>query len=303
MRIDSHMEDFTIFAENNQYDEAPFFNRNNSDRDYFYEFNQEFEKPQEARFGEVSDNINKETKLNSDDVVENNTEEDIVASFEMLSADATSQVAQTDPVETPAEKNERSSANAPEKSKRSTRKTKTTEFAYLLERKAFRMMRKYYKEQFEFTVDCADYKKNLPSMTAKDINGLVDKFMNQEFGFLFVLLTENDLERIRDGLKTIILCDRYKKKELISEGLDFVPLRNVLHRYNTRNLIEFISDASYAFLYTHFFLKEGRKAVAEQEDVSGEKLTQRMRHLMKESSNYLPSEINSLFEEINNLNS
>ena len=36
---------------------------------------------------------------------------------------------------------------------KAAKKAKTTEFAYLLERKAFRIMRKYYKDQFEFSID------------------------------------------------------------------------------------------------------------------------------------------------------
>lgn len=178
------------------------------------------------------------------------------------------------------------------------KKVKTTEFAYLLERKAFRMMRKYYKEKYEFNIDLADYKKRLPTMKKHEIDALVYKFMDEEFSFLAGLLTEKDFERTKDALKTIILCDRYKKKELISEGLDFATLRNVLHKYNTRNLIELISDASYSFLFTHFFLINGKKSAEEQADVDQDKLIQRMRHLMSESSNYLPKEINSLFEEI-----
>ena len=181
---------------------------------------------------------------------------------------------------------------------KTSKKSKTTEFAYLLERKAFRMMRKYYKEKFEFEIDLADYKKRLPIMHQSELNQLVVRFMHTEFEFLSSLLTEADYARTRDALKTIILWDRYRKRESISEGLDFSPLRNVLHKYNTRNLIELISDASYSFLFTHFFLMQGKKVSEEQEDVDSDKLIQRMRHLMAEASNYLPKEINSLFEEI-----
>lgn len=184
--------------------------------------------------------------------------------------------------------------------KKYQRKSKTTEFAYLLERKAFRMMRKYYKEKFEFSVNSSEYKKNLPSMTAQELNTLICKFMEKEFSMLSRLLSEDDYERTRDALKTIILCDRYKKKERIIEGLDFSIFRNVLHKYNTRNLLEFLSDASNAYLYTHFYLISGQKSTDEQDDVQKEKLLQSMRHLMVEAANYLPSEINSIFEEIHN---
>lgn len=186
-----------------------------------------------------------------------------------------------------------------EKPKRKTSKRKTTDFAYLLERKSFRMMRKYYKEKFEFEIEDPEYKKKLPKMSTHEINTLVSDFMIQELGAILIcLFSQNDLDRIRDALKTVIFCDRYAKKEAISAGLSFVPLRNVLHKYNTRNLIDFLSDASYSFLYTHFFLKEGKKAANEQSDNDVNKLLARMRHLMKESANYLPTEINKIFEEI-----
>lgn len=186
--------------------------------------------------------------------------------------------------------------------KRSSKKSKTTEFAYLLERKAFRMMRKYYKEKFEFNLDLADYKKRLPTMKKSEIDSLIFTFMEQEFQFLSGLLSESkDYERTKDALKTIILCDRYRKKEWISENLNFTPLRNVLHKYNTRNLIELLSDAPYSFLYTHFFIINGKQSCEEQSDVDSDKLLQRMKHLMSEASNYLPKEINTLFHDVYNI--
>ena len=76
----------------------------------------------------------------------------------------------------------------------------------------------------------------------------------------------------------------------------------MIHKYNTRNLIDYLSDASNAYLYTHFFLINGYQSCEEQEDVQKDKLIQRMRHLMLEAANYLPKQINALFEEIYNSN-
>jgi len=175
---------------------------------------------------------------------------------------------------------------------------KTTEFAYLLERKAFRMMRKYYKDKFEFTVDCKDYKKNLPIMSLSEINHLISTFMMKELGSILIIVSQEDFCKIRDGLKTIIFCDRYLKKEQISNGLCFKSLRNVLHKYNSRNLHVFLSETAYSFLFTHFFLKNGKQSVGEQSDVDDVKLTQRMRHLMKEATRYIPDSISMLFEKV-----
>lgn len=167
-------------------------------------------------------------------------------------------------VEADSQENNNSNCEASNTSKSAAkkypRKSKTTEYAYLLERKAFRMMRRYYKEKFEFEFGSVEYKKNLPIMTTEELNSIVCKFMEQEFFMLAKILSEKDYERTRDALKTIILCDRYRKKEKISEGLNYNPLRNVLHKYNTRNLIDFLSDASNSYLYTHFFLINGSKA-------------------------------------------
>jgi hypothetical protein len=135
-------------------------------------------------------------------------------------------------------------------------------------------------------------------MTGDEINSYVIKFMKQELGSILRIVSESDIARIRDGLKTIIFCDRYKKSEQITEGLNFVPLRNVLHKYNTKNMSKFLSDPSFAFLYTHFFLKHGKKATEEQQEVDKEKLIFSMKKLMKEAFNYLPEEITSLFEKV-----
>ena len=193
-----------------------------------------------------------------------------------------------------------SKSNPKHDQKKYSKKSKTTEFAYLLERKAFRMMRKYYKEKFEFEVDIAEYKKSLPLMTSEEFNEHVCKFIEREFGIITKLLSEKDYERTMKALKIIIWCDRYNKKEKITEGLDFELFRKVLHKYNTRNLNEFLSDASNSFLYTHFFLMNGKKSSEEQDDVKKDKFIQSMRHLMKEASSFLPSDINSIFEEIYN---
>jgi len=45
-------------------------------------------------------------------------------------------------------------------------------------------------------------------------------------------------------------------------------------------------------------LINGQEVSKEQQDVSATKLISSMRYLMKEAANYLPSEINQLFEEI-----
>lgn len=301
-------EDLLLFNDyNHNYDlnlgeddaDIPFFDRNNSGKDFLYGYRDVIPKLEERCYEHNEIPTLKGVQRSYSLILEKGDKD-----IEVDEADEVDTVEAKD-VFSAKEETSNNSLNTTESKQEvisskttSRKKTKSTEFSYLLERKAFRMMRKYYKEQFEFTVDCEDYKKRLPQMSQDEINALVTKFMECELKALVNLLSQKDYERTRDAIKTIVLCERYKKKEMISEGLNFSALRNVLHKYNTRNLLELLSDAAYSFLFTHFVLKNGRKAAEEQDDVDIEKLMQRMKHLMTEASNYLPSDINTIFGEI-----
>ena len=62
------------------------------------------------------------------------------------------------------------------------------------------MMRRYYKEKFEFEFGSAEYKKNLPTMSASELNSIICQFMEQEFMMLSKILSQNDYERTRDAV-------------------------------------------------------------------------------------------------------
>ena len=113
------------------------------------------------------------------------------------------------------------------------------------------------------------------------------------------ILSEKDLERVTDSIKTIILCDRYRKKEAVSKGLNFSVLRNVLHKYNTKNLGEFMKDASYSLIYSNFYLKYGQTACQEQQDVCPQKFMKRMIYLREHAIRYLPEAVNSILNQNN----
>lgn len=55
---------------------------------------------------------------------------------------------------------------------------KTTEFKYLLERKALRIMRRYYKEQFE---KMFKYKNKMKEISRQEFMSMVRQFAKVEF--------------------------------------------------------------------------------------------------------------------------
>eukprot|EP00345_Euplotes_harpa_P008950 CAMPEP_0168354984 /NCGR_PEP_ID=MMETSP0213-20121227/24249_1 /TAXON_ID=151035 /ORGANISM="Euplotes harpa, Strain FSP1.4" /LENGTH=173 /DNA_ID=CAMNT_0008367045 /DNA_START=71 /DNA_END=593 /DNA_ORIENTATION=- len=60
---------------------------------------------------------------------------------------------------------------SPTETKRTGHKLKTTEYGYLLERKAFRMMKKYYKDKFGCLID--QKYNSIPLMSPGQLNRLV----------------------------------------------------------------------------------------------------------------------------------
>ena len=68
-------------------------------------------------------------------------------------------------------------------------------------------------------------------------------------------------------MKTLILCDRYNKGEAIVAGLKFDDIRNVLNKYNTKNLNVYMSNIANSFLYLHFYMKYAYKSCKDQTDV------------------------------------
>lgn len=92
---------------------------------------------------------------------------------------------------------------------------------------------------------------------------------------------------LEDSLKTLILCDRYNKNEPIIEGLQFETLRNVLNKFNTRNLLSFYSEKSYALLFLHYFERKSQEDCQLQKDVVPERLLQEMTALYDEADKYV----------------
>lgn len=169
------------------------------------------------------------------------------------------------------------------------KRKKTTEFNNVLERKAFRMMRKYYKSTFEKFATPFNYKKNVKTMSPEEMDQLLCNYVKIEFDFLVSLLTGNELIQMITCLKRIILSDRYNKRERVTYGLDFTTTRNLFNKYSTNALYDFIGIPTNSILFVHFFMKQGRTLCRSQNDVDKQKLEKQMGCLIKVSFEYLPA--------------
>ena len=166
-------------------------------------------------------------------------------------------------------------------------KSKITEYSYLSQRKWLRMMRRYYKEQFEQSNIVPNYTKTVRHLSYDQMEDAISRFVHMEFKYLNEYGEYVEFIQLGESLKTLILCDRYNKQEPIIQGLNFDVVRNVRNRFNTRHLIEFFSDKSNALLFVHYFEQKGERDAKRQTDVEETKLLQEMQNLYDEADKYL----------------
>lgn len=171
------------------------------------------------------------------------------------------------------------------------KKHKTTEYFYLLERKALRMMRRYYKEAFENYASQYKYKQNLKRISRTLADQYFREYVDIEFERNKDTLKSIGKENMVTALQTIILCDRYNKNELVTEGLDFDQIRNLLNKYNSKNLKDFFKNIAHAFLFSHYHRLRSDVDVQDQGHVDQEKLGKQMESLFVKSLNALPDSI------------
>lgn len=176
---------------------------------------------------------------------------------------------------------------------RKRKKHKTTEYYYLLERKALRMMRRYYKEAFESYASKYKYKQNLKRLEKSVADKYFYEYIEVEFARNKDTLNFIGKDTMVLALETIILCDRYNKNEKVTEGLDFDQIRNLLNKYNSKNLKEFFKNIGHAFLFSHYFRLSSEVDVKAQKHVDQEKLGKQMESLFKKSLSALPDSISS----------
>lgn len=174
---------------------------------------------------------------------------------------------------------------------RKRKKHKTTEYYYLLERKAIRMMRRYFKESFEDFSTKYKYKQNLKKLERSTIDRYFREYVYFEFSRNRIAIEVIGSENILHALETIILCDRYNKNEKVTEGLDFDEIRNLLNKYNSKNLKEFFKNLSHALLFSHYYKLSSKADVSRQKHVDHTKLNKQMESLFKKSMESLPESI------------
>lgn len=135
--------------------------------------------------------------------------------------------------------------------------------------------------------------KQIRCLSFTNINDAIRQFIGIEFSYLSCFPEYIEYIGLERSLKTIILWDRYNKKEDIISGLDFTALRNVLNKFNTRHLINFFSEHSYAFLYIHYYEFFAKNDISTQKDVEPAKLRQEMLNLYQEANKYTSLQLDS----------
>ena len=167
-------------------------------------------------------------------------------------------------------------------------KKKSTEERHLLERKTFRMLRKYYKSSFETFAEVYQYKSRVRIMSSEEMDQLIIEYMKNEFDFLVGMLEGNELAHMIICLKRIILSDRSQKFERVSLGLDFSTTRTLFNKYSYKAFDEWIAIPTNSIILVHFYLKQGKKLCSLQKDVNEQMLETQMQSLIKHAFYYLP---------------
>lgn len=179
-----------------------------------------------------------------------------------------------------------------------TAKKKLTEFGYLLQRKGFRLMRKYYKEKFEEFAKSFDYKKRVKSISPNEMSHIMMKFIEAEFSKLLPILTGNEVTQLLESLKQVVFSDRSNKKEPMTKGIEFGIVRNLFGKYTQKNMKKFMSEPANSFLYTHFYLINGRYECYKQEDVDQGNLNDHMKKLILEAFKSLFTSVKPIYEKL-----
>ena len=178
-------------------------------------------------------------------------------------------------------------ANKKSQKKSKSRGRKASDFAYLMQRKCLRMMRRYYKDKFENFGLFENYQSEMRSITIEDFERRLWTFMENEFSYALEYEAFCKFINLLETLKTLILSDRYNKNEPIIEGLDFEVVRQTLYNFNTRNLLNFFSTKGFSFLFFHYFERWGRRDAENQTDIEPDIFFKEMQELYNESEKYL----------------
>ena len=119
---------------------------------------------------------------------------------------------------------------------------KLTEFAYLLQRKGFRLMRKYYKDKFENFAEEYEFKAKAKLMTLSEINVIMINFIHTEFSNSHSLLSEDEFNLLLHAAKCLIFSDRSHKKRANSARMRFFYCEITFLQSTQRNRKSFLSQ-------------------------------------------------------------
>lgn len=159
-------------------------------------------------------------------------------------------------------------------------------------------MRKYYKEKFEDFAQKFDYKKRVKLISPNEVNQMLAQFIQQEFATILPVFCDEERFHLLDSLKCIVLSDRSNKREPMIQGVDFGIVRNLFGKYTQKTMKTFMRDPANSFLYTHFYLINGRFACFEQSDVDQNNFNEQMKKLMLEAFHNMFGCIKPLYERL-----
>lgn len=99
----------------------------------------------------------------------------------------------------------------------------TKVYPYKIHQKIFRIMRKYFKLKFEKFLKAKKivFNRAAKNMDQDTFNSYLIDFMDEFFPSMIEEMNESTVEKIMETISIFILKDRHKKKEPITEGLDF----------------------------------------------------------------------------------
>jgi len=130
--------------------------------------------------------------------------------------------------------------------------------ALSIRRSCFRALSSYFKNTFsKFNRAWQEKKRN--KKKTKDMNELINIYIQQELGKETEDLSQESIQGLKDALIAILHSHRYKKEEEFTKDIDFSVIRDVLYSYTLDARDRFIKDPAYALLFHHFFVNGAYK--------------------------------------------
>jgi hypothetical protein len=127
------------------------------------------------------------------------------------------------------------------------------------EQRILRNFRKHYKKMFEeyFKKNIkGEFNRKAKTMTSQAFQEVLVSFMDELFGEYLEFVEEEAIEQIIKTLSIMLLKERHKKNEAVTEGLDFSEWNDLTLTPNSKKTTHFFSRKENAFLYAFYFMME-----------------------------------------------